>query len=70
MQFDFLGYTFKPRSAQNRRGKLFCSFLPAISAKATKAITAEVATWGIHRKSDKELGRPIPDVQSDHPWVG
>ena len=55
MQFDFLSYTFRPRSAKNRWGKLFCSFLPAISAKATQAITAEVRTWGIHRKSDKEL---------------
>src|ERR1039458_8648983 len=55
IQFDFLSYTFKPRSARNRDGRLFCGFLPAISAKATQAITAEVANWGIHRMSDKEL---------------
>jgi len=55
IQFDFLSYTFKPRSARNRWGKLFCNFLPAISAKATQAITAEVASWNIHRMSDKEL---------------
>jgi RNA-directed DNA polymerase len=55
IQFDFLSYTFKPRSARNREGQMFCGFLPAISAKATKAITAEVAAWGIHRMSDKEL---------------
>jgi RNA-directed DNA polymerase len=55
IQFDFLSYTFKPRKAKNREGELFCSFLPAISAKATKAIVAEVRTWEIHRKSDKEL---------------
>jgi hypothetical protein len=34
---------------------LFCNFLPAISAKATQAITAEVASWNIHRMSDKNL---------------
>jgi len=55
IQFDFLSYSFKPRSAKNREGELFCSFLPAISAKATKAIVAEVRNWDIHRKSDKEL---------------
>jgi RNA-directed DNA polymerase len=55
IQFDFLSYTFKPRSARNRWGRLFCNFLPAISAKATKAITAEVASWNIQRMSDKEL---------------
>jgi RNA-directed DNA polymerase len=34
---------------------MFCNFLPAISAKATKAVTAEVPSWNIHRMSDKEL---------------
>jgi RNA-directed DNA polymerase len=33
-KFDFLGYTFRPRTAVNRKGKLFCSFSPAISKKA------------------------------------
>jgi len=55
IKFDFLSYTFRPRSAQNREGEFFCSFLPAISAKAVTAILAEVRTWDIHRMSDKEL---------------
>lgn len=56
IQFDFMGYSFRPRGAQNRRTKeLFTSFLPAISSKATKAIVAEVRSWRIHRKSEKEL---------------
>jgi RNA-directed DNA polymerase len=56
IQFDFLGYSFRPRPAKNRRsGKLFTSFLPAISTKATKAIVAEVRGWKIHRMSEKEL---------------
>jgi RNA-directed DNA polymerase len=54
-QFDFLGYGFRPRAARNRRKELFTSFSPAISAKATKAIVAEVRTWSIHRMSDREL---------------
>lgn len=56
IQFDFLGYGFRPRQTKNRRsGKLFTGFLPAISGKAAKAITAEVKGWNIHRMSEKEL---------------
>jgi len=55
IQFDFLGYSFRPRSARSKRGKLFCSFLPAISTKASKAIVAEIRSWNLHRRSDKAL---------------
>jgi RNA-directed DNA polymerase len=54
-RFDFLSYTFRPRCAKGREGKLFCGFLPAISAEASKAIVAEMRDWDIHRKSDKAL---------------
>jgi group II intron reverse transcriptase/maturase len=43
--FDFLGYTFQPRRAKNRRGKFFVSFLPAISTKAAKTIRATIRQW-------------------------
>ena len=56
IQFDFLGYGFRPRVAMNRRsGERFTSFLPAISTKASKAIVAEVRSWNVHRMSEKEL---------------
>jgi len=55
IQFDFLGYCFKPRGAKSRKGVRFTSFLPAISAKAEKAIATEVKSWGIHLMSDKAL---------------
>lgn len=45
VSFDFLGYTFQPRRAKNRWGKFFVSFLPAISAKAAKAIRATIREW-------------------------
>jgi RNA-directed DNA polymerase len=45
IKFDFLGYTFQPRRAKNRRGKHFVSFLPAISTKAAKAIRATIRAW-------------------------
>lgn len=56
IQFDFLSYSFRLRGARNRRtGKLFTSFLPAISTKAIKAIVAEVRDWRLHRRSQREL---------------
>ena len=55
-RFDFLGFTFRPRSAVNQRtGKRFASFLPAISDKAAKAIRREVRSWHLGRRSDKSL---------------
>ena len=36
MQFDYLGYTFRPRQAKSKHGKYFVSFLPAISTKARR----------------------------------
>jgi len=36
IQFDFLGFTFRPRLAMNKDGQFFVSFIPAISNKARK----------------------------------
>lgn len=47
IKFDFLGYTFQPRRARNRRGKHFVSFLPAISCKAAKAVRQTMRRWRI-----------------------
>jgi len=55
VQFDFLGFSFRPRQAKNRWGKVFTGFLPGISAKASKAIVAEIRQWHIHRMSHAEL---------------
>jgi RNA-directed DNA polymerase len=44
-KFDFLGYTFRPRRAKNRRGKSFVSFLPAISNEAANSIRARIRSW-------------------------
>ncbi len=56
IQFDFLGYGFRPRRARNSRdGRYFASFTPAIGRKAMKAIVRTVRDWGIHAASEKEL---------------
>jgi len=39
VQFDFLGYCFRPRRAQRRGAKIrFCGFTPAVSSSAMKAM--------------------------------
>jgi hypothetical protein len=54
--FDFLGFTFRPRRAKNRTGKLFVSFAPAVSNKAAKAMRTTIRRWRLHRRSDLDLG--------------
>jgi len=53
--FDFLGYTFRPRLAKNKRGETFVSFTPAISNKAAKRICKRIRSWKIHLRSDKSI---------------
>jgi RNA-directed DNA polymerase len=53
--FTFLGYTFRPRLAKNRWGKHFVSFLPAVSIDAVKAMSQEVRSWHLARRSNKAL---------------
>jgi len=55
ISFDFLGYTFRPREARNKDGKLFTGFLPAMSDKAKKSIRKEVRRWKLQLKSSKNL---------------
>ena len=53
--FTYLGYTFRPRLAKNKWGKHFVSFLPAVSKDAVKAMSREIRSWHIPRRSDKSL---------------
>lgn len=55
-QFDFLGFTFRPRKATTRRGGLFCSFSPAIAPKAAQRIRDEIRRWRLHRRTEQSLG--------------
>ena len=54
-RFDFLGYTFRQRSAQSRNGELFVSFCPAISDDAAKAIRHTIRRWRLHLQSGLTL---------------
>jgi len=55
IQFDFLGYSFRPRKSKNRFGKHFINFTPAISNKALKRIKAVIRGWKWQTRSDKSL---------------
>ncbi len=52
--FDFLGYTFRGRLANSRRG-FFVNFSPAMSAKAKKAVGKKVRDWHLNRRSGTDL---------------
>jgi len=55
IQFDFLGYTFRPRRSKDRYGRVFVNFTPAISRAAAKAIRQEIRGWRLQLKSDKSI---------------
>jgi RNA-directed DNA polymerase len=53
--FDFLGYTFRPRLAKSKSGRIFVNFSSAISTKAAKRIRKEIRSWRMHLRSEKTL---------------
>jgi len=55
MQFDFLGYTFKPRTTMNKEGVKFLSFSCAMSQKKMSKITKEIRLSKLHRKTERSL---------------
>lgn len=55
-QFTFLGYTFRPRRALDKYGRLYVNFSPAVSRDALTAMRQTVRSWHLQLKSDKELG--------------
>jgi RNA-directed DNA polymerase len=55
-QFTFLGYTFRPRGAKDRYGKLFDSFLPAVSLGATKKMLRTIRSWKLSRQTPASIG--------------
>ena len=53
--FDFLSYTFRPRLSQNKFGKTFVNFSPAVSSEASKRMRREMRSWRVARRSDLTL---------------
>ncbi|OLE20113.1 MAG: group II intron reverse transcriptase/maturase [Catenulispora sp. 13_1_20CM_3_70_7] len=64
-EFTFLGFTFRPRGARDKRGVMFTAFLPAISKDALKRLSGTVRSWRLHRRTGQEasdLARVINPV--------
>lgn len=55
-QFTFLGYTFRPRRALDKYGRLYVNFSPGVSRDALTAMRQTVRGWHLQLKSDKGLG--------------
>jgi RNA-directed DNA polymerase len=55
ISFDFLGYTFRPRSAKDKYGRRYVNFAPAVSNAAKKAMRQEMRSWQIQLKSEKSI---------------
>ena len=56
VSFDFLGYCFRPRRAENARTRqVFCNFLPAISQSALEAMRATVRDLDIRRQTQVSM---------------
>jgi RNA-directed DNA polymerase len=53
--FTFLGFTFGPRAARGKHGKLFVSFQPAVSPQALKKMSQQVRQWRLHRRTGLDL---------------
>jgi group II intron reverse transcriptase/maturase len=58
IEFDFLGYTFKGRYIKDRSGKLWTTFIPAVSRKSGKSFRDKIRDLKIHRMT----GRKIEDL--------
>lgn len=54
-EFDFLGYTFRPRLSKNKWGEFFVSFSPAVSNKAKRKINHQIRNWRLYSYSDSNL---------------
>src|SRR5258708_8383231 len=52
VQFDFLGYCFRPRRVRRSRDNtLFCGFNPAVSSSALKAMRSTIRDLGIRHQT-------------------
>ncbi len=62
IQFDFLGYTFQPRQAENTIRKVsFTNFLPAVSNKSMSSMRAKAKRW----RTLKTAGCQIEDIAEE-----
>ena len=66
ISFTFLGFEFRPRSARKRDGKIWTSFLPAISASAMQRIRTNDSRVETSETNLCQLERAGQAIQSPH----
>ncbi len=54
-QFTFLGYTFRPRVAKSRHGRLIQCFLPGVSLEAQKKMVRTIRSWKLTRQTPASI---------------
>lgn len=63
ISFDFLGFTFKPRQAQNgRKDGSFTNFLPAVSTKAMRAMNEKMRKWKALKRTTNTLSEIANEI--------
>ena len=73
--FDFLGFTIRARTMQDREGKLFTGFGPAVSQKALKRMSQAIRSLSLNLKflligsSRKSVGRLQGSASLGGAWV-
>jgi RNA-directed DNA polymerase len=55
IQFTFLGYTFRPRKAADKYGRIYVNFSPGVSGEALTTMRQTVRGWHLQLMCDKEL---------------
>lgn len=55
MQFTFLGYTFRPRNAVDKYGRVYVNFAPAVSREALRAMRQTIRSWHLQLMCDKQI---------------
>jgi group II intron reverse transcriptase/maturase len=71
VKFDFLGYCFRPRMVKNSSGQLFCSFSPAVSPSALKAMRETIRDLKIRRRTDVSMAQVARELNPIlRGWVG
>jgi len=55
VKFDFLGYSFQPRTTTTREGEIFLGFDCAISRKSEYKIAEVIRNSRFHRRTDKDI---------------
>ena len=64
IQFTFLGYTFRPRKAVDKYGRVYVNFSPGVSREALTTMRQTVRGWHLQLMCDKE-----PSVRALGEWI-